>query len=103
MYYKDINGLCYVTDFDSAVENGANFYWDNDLCKEGRSGGQRCRSCRKWGQFPRKRKNEQPVFLYECEECEIKDPFERNLYRIKNFLGKEESDLFIEELIKRNK
>ena len=62
---------------EEAISHGDHNYWDEQILASGRSGGTRCPKCKKWTQTPRKRKNPQPVYLSDCELCEIKDPFER--------------------------
>jgi hypothetical protein len=62
---------------EEAIRNGSDFYWDQEKLSQGRSGGTICPKCKKWTESPRKRKNPQPTWIDECEDCEIKDPFLR--------------------------
>lgn len=67
----------YYTSIEEAIKNGDCFYWDQEGLNKGRSGGSICPKCRKWSTPHRKRKNETPTWINDCNLCEIKDPFQR--------------------------
>ena len=84
----------YFSDLEDAIKYRHSFYWDKPSMTEGRSGGHRCPKCKKWTQIPRKNKYEKPVFLSECEECQIYDPFHRMFHRFNKICLDEERDLY---------
>ena len=69
--------MSYHTTIEEAIENGDQFYCDQDELNNGRSGGTRCPKCRKWITPTRKRKDAHATWLDDCDSCEIKDPFKR--------------------------
>ncbi len=85
--------MSYRESIEEAIKNGDTFYWDTAELSRGRSGGSVCPKCRKWGQTARKRKHDQPTFLYDCESCEIQDPFKRLWHKHNKNSSDNERDL----------
>lgn len=86
--------MSYITSIEEAISNGEHFYWDEQELAQERSGGSRCPKCKKWTKLGRKRKNPRPVFLYDCESCEIKDPFARLWHDFNRSCNDEERNLY---------
>jgi len=59
----------FCNNIEDAIQVGDLFYWDIPNSHEGRSGGCRCPTCRRWEVLPRKRKYKIPTALCECNNC----------------------------------
>jgi hypothetical protein len=56
-----------------AIKEGYEYLEDDFYKRQGKSGGQRCKICKKWITLPRKRKYAIPTSWMKCEDCSSKN------------------------------
>ncbi len=89
---------------EEAIENGSQFYYDENHISMGRSGGAVCTKCKTWWKSPRKYKTNHPAYICDCEKCEIKDTFQRLWHNFNRNCNDEEREIHNEWLreVRRN-